>query len=599
MRADIRTEQVRMFTSNTPSVALFASFFAILLAAYLTQHTSSPLVYWWLGIKIALLLPRVIHARWIDQKDIIHLPSSQQLGLVLLFLDGLWWGMAGPLFIFSLDEPTATVLGFSLMGIVAVATFTSHVYAQAMLAYCVPILLPSSVVFISLGHSFGWFMGMSQLLFLVVLMSVANRAHANVTEMLWRRFSMDRILNDKEVALSEAARQDAIRSQFVATMSHELRTPLHGILGLTKMLKNQHTEAGTLHQLGLVERAGEHLLMLINRVLDFSRIEAGYLTVDVKLFDLHALLSDVVNLTTITAHDKGLKLTCDFGMPGPTWVEGDAAKFRQVLLNLIGNAIKFTDAGFIHVTAQYEASSGVCTVQVIDSGIGIPVKDLASIFEPYKQARSVAGGPTGGTGLGLTIAREISRAMQGDITCESQEGKGSAFTFRSVMPSWQPDQDTDFDALQIHPSHPPAQNNDEALQLSGHVLLAEDNEVNALIVDLQLQRKGLTVEHVNNGQEALERLMRTDKPRPDIVLMDCQMPLLDGFETTQRLRKHEESQGLTRLPVIALTASAMAEDSKRCLNAGMDAHLSKPFNEDQLMALLISYLKPFHAFEVG
>lgn len=595
MRADIRAEQVRMFISNTPSVALFASFFAVLLAFYLHNHTNSPLLYWWLGIKLALLAPRVVHAHWIEREEIIHRRSSQNLGLLLLFMDGLWWGLAGPMFIPGLDEPTATVLGFALMGIVAVATFTSHVYAHAMLAYCVPILLPSIVVFLVQGHAFGWFMGMSQLLFLIGLMSVAKRAHSNVTEMLWRRFSMDRILSEKELALHEAARQDAIKSQFVATMSHELRTPLHGILGLTRMLSDRQSDASTLHQLGLVERAGEHLLMLINRVLDFSRIEAGYLTLDVKPFDLHGLLTDVFNLTTVTAQDKGLRLTHQFDMSAPTWVEGDAAKFKQVLLNLIGNAIKFTNAGSIHFSARHDTDSGICTVIVRDSGIGIPLKDLPSIFEPYKQAHSVAGGPTGGTGLGLTISREISRAMQGDITCESQEGAGATFTFKSLMPSWEPDQNTDFDALRTDHQALLFGATGDMPKLHGHVLLAEDNEVNALIVDLQLQRKGLTVELVKNGQEALDRLLNTDQPRPDVVLMDCQMPLLDGFEATRRLRKHEKLQGLSRLPVIALTASAMAEDSTRCLNSGMDAHLSKPFNEMQLMALLTAYLNKMPA----
>jgi signal transduction histidine kinase/CheY-like chemotaxis protein len=579
-----------MFVRNTPSVCVFATLFGCLLAIYLRQQMDAALVYWWLGIKILVVVPRIAHAYILEKRDTAHLPTSQRWALGLLFLDGLWWGMAGPMFLPGLDVQTSTILGCALMGIVSVATFTLHVHAQAMVLYCTPILLPSVFIFFSQGNSFGFFMALSQALFLIGLMSVSKKAHSHATEMLWRRFSMDRILKEKESALREAARQDTIKSQFVATMSHELRTPLHGILGLTRMLSNRHTEIDTRHQLGLVERAGEHLLMLINRVLDFSRIEAGYLAVDVKPFDLHTLLTDTMHLTAITAQDKDLGLTYHFQMAAPTWVEGDASKFKQVLLNLIGNAIKFTNIGSIHIIASHTPETGLTTVRVQDSGIGIPLKDLPTIFEPYKQAQSVAGGPIGGTGLGLTISREISRAMEGDITCESREGKGSTFTFTSVLPTWTPDLDTNFDALR--PLQVTQQTTADAAKLSGHVLLAEDNEINALIVDLQLQRKGLTVEHVKNGQEALERLLRIDQPRPDVVLMDCQMPLVDGFEATRRLRTHEKQQGLSRLPVIALTASAMAEDSTRCLNSGMDAHLSKPFNEDQLFALLIAYLKP-------
>lgn len=582
-----------MFIKNTPSVCFFASLFACLLAVYLRQHIDSAWVYWWLSVKIAVVIPRIVHAWSLRSRDKVYRKADYFWSQTLIFLDGAWWGAVCVMFVPVLDEQTITVLGCALIGIVSVASFTLHVHSMSLLLYCVPILLPGSLMLLLRNDTFGWFMALAGVLFLLGLISVAKRANANIKEMLWRRFSMDRIIEEKEAALAEAARQDNIKSQFVATMSHELRTPLHGILGLTHMLKEQHTEASTVHQLGLIERTGEHLLMLINRVLDFSRIEAGYLTLDIKPFDLTQLLIDTISLTTVNAHSKGLELTYRLDMPEHNWVEGDAPKFKQILLNLIGNAIKFTNAGKVHIEATYASESGISVIQIKDTGIGIPLKDLPTIFEPYKQAKAVAGGPTGGTGLGLTISREISRAMEGNITCESKEGVGSTFTFYAALPHWHTNENTDFDALSAATQL--SDTNRDALaqlQLNGHVLLAEDNEVNALIVDLQLQRKGLTVEHVKNGQEALDRLLRTDQKRPDVVLMDCQMPLVDGFEATQKLRAYEKQNRLSRLPVIALTASAMAEDSTRCLNSGMDAHLSKPFNEEQLITLLISYLRP-------
>ena len=245
------------------------------------------------------------------------------------------------LFLPQLDQQSSTLLGCALLGVVSLASFTLHVNSLALLSFCVPVLLPGSILQLTRNDTFGWFMGLAGILFLWSLLSVARRANANIREMLWRRFSMDRIIEEKEAALAEATRQDNIKSQFVATMSHELRTPLHGILGLTHMLKSQQADVTAVHQLGLIERTGEHLLMLINRVLDFSRIEAGYLTLDIKPFDLPHLLIDTISLTSVTAQNKGLQLTYRLDIPDNTTVEGDASKFKQILLNLIGNGCEF------------------------------------------------------------------------------------------------------------------------------------------------------------------------------------------------------------------------------------------------------------------
>ena len=219
---------------------------------------------------------------------------------------------------------------------------------------------------------------------------------------------------------------------------------------------------------------------------------------------------------------------------------------------------------------------------------------MRAIFDPYRQAENAVGKAVGGTGLGLTISREISRAMGGDITCTSEVGVGSTFEFSAYLPATEAPQASHsqrrvlakpglFDAEEGARPTP--------IRLQGLVLLAEDNDVNAMIVQAQLQMLGLAVEHAHNGQQALARLTDPHQRRPDLVLMDCQMPMMDGFEATRRLREHETSLKLQRMPVVALTASAMAEDNARCLSAGMDAHLPKPFDDHDLVDILAMYLQ--------
>jgi signal transduction histidine kinase/CheY-like chemotaxis protein len=594
LRRQIRAEQLRMLLGHTTFVTVLASSFAALLALYASNHVDPQHAKWWLALKLAVALPRIVQAEWFKATKAQPSRAQHQLAVLLVLIDGLCWGAAGVVLMPLLDQQNATIIAACLMGVAAVATFTLHANWLANVAYCVPMVVPAALHLMSRQDHFGLFSGAALLVFLFGLLTVAKRAQHHIIEMLWRRFLMDRVVADKEEALRQSERQHAIKSQFVATMSHELRTPLHGILGLTRMLMDDTRTRQQLDQLGLVHRSGEHLLSIINHILDFSRIDAGHLQIESQPFDLNALLEDVIQLTTVTAHDKGLVLQSHLQLPRPHWVTGDAPRVRQVLLNLLGNAVKFTEQGRIVVRASRSGPTGPIVVQVQDSGIGIAPEDLKSIFDPYRQAENAIGRAMGGTGLGLTISREISRAMGGDITCQSEVGKGSTFEFSALlMPCAAPDLTSN---KSLRPRLVTAQDplGDRSAPLRGHVLLAEDNEVNALIVDAQLRQHGLSVEHVRDGQEALRRLTDTSQPRPDLVLMDCQMPCMDGFEATRRLRAHERQHHIHRLPVVALTASAMAEDNARCLNAGMDAHLSKPFQDDDLTSILSMYLRADH-----
>jgi two-component system, sensor histidine kinase len=590
LRQQIRAEQLRMLLGHTTFVTVLATAFAVLLAMYASDHVEPAQVHWWLAAKILVALPRIALAEWFKATRAEPSRGMHRLAVLQVLIDGLCWGAAGIVLMPLQDQQNATIIAVSLAGVAAVASFTLHANWIANVAYCAPMVLPAALHLMTRQDNFGLFAGMAMLFFMGGMLTVARRAQRHIIEMLWRRFLMDRVVADKEEALRQSERQHTIKSQFVATMSHELRTPLHGILGLTRMLIDDVPNPTHRTHLELVQRSGEHLLSIINHILDFSRIDAGHLQIDTQAFDLDALLEDVVNLTTVTARAKGLVLNGHIQLPKPCWVLGDAPRLRQVLLNLLGNAIKFTERGEIQLRAFRQSSTGQLVVQVQDSGIGIADDDLRAIFDPYRQADNAIGRAVGGTGLGLTISREISRAMGGDITCASVVGQGSTFEFSAMLtPAPAPDGQARHTRPRLVKAQDPM--SDTNAVLNGSVLLAEDNEVNALIVEAQLRQHGLVVEHARDGAEALRRLLDTQLPRPDLVLMDCQMPLMDGFEATRRLRTHETLNGLKRLPVVALTASAMAEDSARCLNAGMDAHLSKPFEDNDLTSILSLYLR--------
>jgi signal transduction histidine kinase len=591
----VLAEQLRAVFAHGGFAVGFTTVFACALAWYLHGIGGGQMVQVWITLKIAISAIRVgIH-------NIYRLQGSPQthdwqlIARSMLFVDGLVWGMAGwwmtPI---DNDLVTGTICA-SLVAASAIATFGLHADWVANAAYCGSVLLPGVMHLISRLDGFGMFSGVALMGYMGLLLAVARRAQLHIIELIWLRLTTDRIAAERAQALDLARHQSAVKSQFLATMSHEMRTPLHGILGLTKIT----TPATLSKNLGLIQRSGMHLLDLINDVLDYSRIEAGHLQIDNKVVDLVGVVDDVVGITSTTAQAKGLRLDVRLELPRPCWVQCDPQRLRQVLLNLLGNAVKFTDQGAVRLTVSASAFESGQTLrtfkfEVEDSGIGIAPESLPRIFEAFHQVDNSFGRRHGGTGLGLTISREISRAMGGDLTCRSELGKGSVFTFTAPLTSMNvlvqapagavasarpavaagPSEATlpDF----RRGDHPP------------YVLLAEDNEVNAMVTEALLRRFGLVVEVVSDGASVIEK---TRAPiRPDLILMDCQMPGMDGFEATRQIRQHEKDHDLPRLPVIALTANALSGDRERCLEAGMDDHLSKPFDDARLAGMLSAYL---------
>ena len=369
------------------------------------------------------------------------------------------------------------------------------------------------------------------------------------------------------------------KSTFLANMSHEIRTPMNGVLGMTELLLATTLSERQRQMLTTVSRSGEALLQVINDILDFSKIEAGKVQLECIDLDVAHIVEDVVSLQRSTASARGLQLVASIAPGSESRLRGDSGRLRQILSNLIGNAVKFTEAGSVRVAVSTsDAASGdvrLCVV-IEDTGIGIPPDVLPRLFGAFSQADVSTTRRFGGTGLGLAIVRELCTLMGGGVEAESTPGRGSTFTCTMLLRR-QVVQTAD-----VAPAIT-ASSVEGTLRAGLRVLLVEDNEINREVALQTLEYLGCTVRTASNGREACEEVERADL---DIVLMDCQMPVMDGYAATREIRLREGAEHRSRIPIVALTAGAFAEDAEACLRSGMDGFLSKPFRTAELAAAL-------------
>jgi len=376
-----------------------------------------------------------------------------------------------------------------------------------------------------------------------------------------------------EEARDAAVASSRAKSQFLATVSHEIRTPLNGVLGMTNLLADTTLTKEQQGYLKTIQSSGEILRRVIDDVLDFSRIEAGKLTISPLAVDVVSALQDVVSLFEGRAHEKGIALGLDWGGLKSLLVYADPARVKQVIANLIANAVKFTEEGGVQVVARLvrETKTAVLLrIEVVDTGIGILPDRVEAIFEGFTQADNSMVRKYGGSGLGLTISKRLVDLMGGKIGVESQPSQGSRFWIELPL-----------SRISASSAKKAAEHRNVSLE-GVRILLAEDNDINVEVAKKQIELLGCIVEVASNGRRALDM---TGSSEYDIVLMDVQMPEMDGLQATRAIRAREGTAG-GRIPIIALTATAFAEDKKACEEAGMDAFLSKPFKREELERLL-------------
>jgi signal transduction histidine kinase/ActR/RegA family two-component response regulator len=408
-----------------------------------------------------------------------------------------------------------------------------------------------------------------------LVLFVRLRAYRSIQTLRMRDQILVRNLREATEAAQSAARA---KSEFLANMSHEIRTPMTAMLGMTELLQLTPLDVHQREYATTIERSGDTLLQLVNDILDFSKIEAGQLALEDVSLDLAALVDEVRDMLGIKAEQKNLALEVDIQTPDTTRLRGDPTRIKQVLVNLVGNAIKFTHQGRILIRAHSRAideERAHVEIAVEDTGIGISKDQIERVFEAFTQADASTTRRYGGTGLGLAISSRLTRLMGGEIKVSSNPGVGSTFTLALVLKvaarrSLRPASDTE----------------QQALRYQGRVLVVEDNRDNQTLAEQMLTRMGCEVEIVTDGAQALERL---EQHQFDLVLMDCHMPNLNGYDATREIRRREAGNG-KRTTIVALTASVLPEERARCIEVGMDDYVAKPFSSRDLQQMLQRWL---------
>jgi signal transduction histidine kinase/ActR/RegA family two-component response regulator len=399
-----------------------------------------------------------------------------------------------------------------------------------------------------------------------------------------REAELKNAMRELELARDAANAANVLKTQFLANMSHEIRTPLNGVLAMAEVMSMGELEAVQRDRLDVIRQSGGLLLAVLNDVLDLSKIEAGKLTLMVDDFDLEPLMGGAVESFRVMAKGKGLGFDFAVAEEARGWWRGDADRLRQVVGNLLSNAIKFTPRGEVSAKVDINPDTGALRVLVTDTGVGISPEKLPTLFEKFTQADNSATRRFGGTGLGLAICRELTQMMGGSIDVSSREGKGSMFTVELPLARGEP--------AEAAPPEPDTATEDGDLRL----LAAEDNPTNRQVLQAVMDSLGIDIDIVPDGVEAVEAWRAGGY---DLILMDIQMPVMDGIAAAREIRAEEARTGRRRTPIVALTANALTHQIEEYLAAGMDGHVAKPIEIAKLYEAISTALTAVATGQAG
>ena len=582
---EVRREQWRLFLRNQPLAIAGNATATLIMAAWLLRHMPADPVIVWAGLAILVLAVRAL-ALWHPRQDktVDHAPSRRHRWIaVISVLSAAVWGLGLPV-VLPADNVTLTVVaaGF-LVGLDAAALSTSAARYGALAGFILAGNVPFILFLMIADTPAQTTIALAMIVLTAVMLGGGWRLAGQIRDMIAARLSQQTLVDNLEDARQAAESASRAKTAFLASMSHELRTPMNAIIGLLRLLKKTELDGAQDNYVRKIDDAAQGLLRIIDDVLDFANAEAGALNLSTTVFAYSTVLDRVIELQGLRAQQKGLSLRCETKETVPAYLRGDPNRLGQILLNLVGNAIKFTDAGEIVISTRVlrrTADGVILAISVRDTGIGLTPEQKQRIFSFFAQGDASRTRKHGGTGLGLAVARRFLAIMGGTIDVRSRPGEGSTFTID--VPLGLPDAGTvaQHDAAERGPATA-----DGRQRLCGlRLLVVEDNDINQEVARHLLEADGAEVTVVDDGAHVMNALYRAPH---DGVLMDIQMPNIDGYIATQRIRAEPLFKDL---PVIAMTAHATADAHETSIAAGMDDHLSKPVQPATLYETLRAWL---------